>query len=720
MKSSNALYIIILFLVIVTGCLKDPDMPDGIKYAKEPEVETYEPTSVYATSFEASGKVVKENGAEVIARGFLLGNTNPVTYENKLQQSENEEEEDGSFKHTFTKLTNDQQYYVAAYATNVAGRSIGETFSVSTLSGLGEIMTLKAVSIKAESAIVGGKILTHGEGNITRKGIYYSKQSFNIPNQSTDSALVTIPEDSFTYVLTGIDRQATYYYRAFVTTDLGTRIGNQQSFTTTHGRPKLTSFQQMSLGFDNAGFSAVVEEQGDTQVTKKGFCYATVNLPTIENDTIHAGSGLGYFSGTITGLQPHTQYYVRAFAENSYGVEYSGETVRIITLDELPTVNTINAVLNNNATISITGEVLDEGITPVSASGFCWAVNAEPNIEAHTTVILSSGKTAFTGTVSDLRGNTTYNVRVFATNESGTTYGDLYTFTTPAIFTDAAVFSGAPRTPGSAAYFTIAGNAYLYGGDLGTKPANELWMFNPNSGFTPWRPAPDALSWSTAVSYDNQSAFVLGGYDSENKLSNAFYHYMTTNTWAEIESSSASPSAVARTVACQTNMQVYFIGGIRDNTNNLQYISKEVWVFNPFQKNWTQKTDFPDAQYGGITAYHDNIMYAGLGINNLTYPFTYNRNLYRYNSGNDSWSLTTSLPDGNAMAGTQLDNCLYVVNTAGYIWCYDIDANSWTQKSRLGTDSQAIHCIYTLNNKIYIGLGSNSGKLICYDPAWDN
>ena len=76
---------------------------------------------------------------------------------------------------------------------------------------------------------------------------------------------------------------------------------------------------------EEATVTASITASGTSAVTDRGFVWGTDSDVTLENASyMSMGSGLGVFSGTITGLRNSTKYFVRAYAVNDSGVAYSG------------------------------------------------------------------------------------------------------------------------------------------------------------------------------------------------------------------------------------------------------------------------------------------------------------------------------------------------------------------------------------------------------------
>ena len=94
-----------------------------------------------------------------------------------------------------------------------------------------------------------------------------------------------------------------------------------------------------------------------------------------------------------------------------------------------PLINTaaVSDITISSATCG--GSISDDGGSTVTARGVCWSTSSEPTItDNHTTD--NSGTGAFTSNITELTPCTIYHVRAYATNQTGTAYGDEITFAT--------------------------------------------------------------------------------------------------------------------------------------------------------------------------------------------------------------------------------------------------------------------------------------------------
>ncbi len=173
-----------------------------------------------------------------------------------------------------------------------------------------------------------------------------------------------------------------------------------------------------------------ITDDGGTAVTARGVCWSTSEAPTINDSKTEDGSGAGSFTSDISGLEPNITYYVRAYATNSVGTGYGG-AISFTTLEtiELPTLTTTDVTEISAITALSGGNITDDGGATVTARGVCWSTGQNPTINDSKTED-GSGAGSFTSSMTDLEPNTTYYARAFATNVSGTSYGQQVTFAT--------------------------------------------------------------------------------------------------------------------------------------------------------------------------------------------------------------------------------------------------------------------------------------------------
>ncbi len=144
--------------------------------------------------------------------------------------------------------------------------------------------------------------------------------------------------------------------------------------------------------------------------------------------TTSAGSGTAviFVSGPVTGLISGTTYHFRLVAVNSDGTSYGSDMTFVPCAAVVITTNA-SAITMTTATAG--GNVTSDGGAAVSVRGVCWGTTANPTISGtHTTD--GPGVGIFTSSLTGLVANTLYHVRAYATNSTGTSYGNDLTFST--------------------------------------------------------------------------------------------------------------------------------------------------------------------------------------------------------------------------------------------------------------------------------------------------
>ncbi len=91
--------------------------------------------------------------------------------------------------------------------------------------------------------------------------------------------------------------------------------------------PQVNTSPVLNISSTGATTGGNVISNGNSLVTSRGVVYSTMVNPTLSNSftNINAGTGLGIFTSTLTGLIASTRYYVRAYATNSLGTAYGSQ-----------------------------------------------------------------------------------------------------------------------------------------------------------------------------------------------------------------------------------------------------------------------------------------------------------------------------------------------------------------------------------------------------------
>jgi uncharacterized protein (TIGR02145 family) len=187
------------------------------------------------------------------------------------------------------------------------------------------VVTTAVVSgINQTTASGGGNVTDDGGAEVTSKGVCWNTSaSPTVGNSKTSDGAGT---GSFTSTLTQLIPNTMYYVKAYATNSVGTSYGNEVSFTSSPiALATLTTAAVTAITSTTAVSGGNITSDGGGTVTARGVCWGTSANPTTTNNKTTNESGTGGFTSNITGLNPGTIYYVRAYATNSAGTAYGNE-----------------------------------------------------------------------------------------------------------------------------------------------------------------------------------------------------------------------------------------------------------------------------------------------------------------------------------------------------------------------------------------------------------
>ena len=395
------------------------------KKLEKPTVTTKVVNNISQTGALCGGNVTSDGNAAVTARGVCWSTSqNPTISSSKTTDGSGV----GQYSSALNNLQPNTTYYVRAYATNSQGTAYGEQESFTTEVGVQTptVTTSSVSNITESSAVCGGNVTSDGNATVTSRGVCWSTSPNPMigHNKTIDGS----GTGQYSSNINGLQPNTTYYVRAYAINSKGTAYGTQQSFTTVLQHPTLTTTPVTNITINSAVCGGNIISDGGATITARGVCWSTSPNPTIGHNRTTDGSGTGSFTSNITGLQPGTTYYVRAYATNSQGTAY-GTQQSFTTVLQHPTLTTtpVTNITINSAVCG--GNIISDGGATITARGVCWSTSPNPTI-GHNRTTDGSGTGSFTSNITGLQPNTTYYVRAYATNSQGTSYGEELTFTT--------------------------------------------------------------------------------------------------------------------------------------------------------------------------------------------------------------------------------------------------------------------------------------------------
>jgi hypothetical protein len=448
-----------------------------------PVLTTTTVSNISHTTAQGGGNITDDGGSALTARGICWSvNNNPTIADAHTDEGT----EPGAFVSLLAGLTPATQYFVRAYATNAQGTAYGNevSFTTNTLA-LASITTNNVSAVSYTSATSGGNVTSDNGSAVTSRGICWATTP--APTTANFNVSQAGGLGTFSLQMTGLTPATTYYVRAFAVNGAGTVYGNEYSFTTTAlSAPALTTKAITGISSNIAGSGGTITSDGGSNITAKGVVWSLNPTPTLANFFTNDGAGAASYNSTMNNLNPLTTYYVRAYATNSLGTTY-GNQLSFTTTDlvnpgpTVPTIGTQASAMTSTTTASSGGYISQDGGSPVTARGVCWSTSQNPTLADQFSED-GTGTGFFSSTVTDLSGcGTVYYIRAYATNSTGTGYGNQVTVSTGLVGT----VTTADIT--NIEYYTAtAGGNVTDDGNCSVTQKGVCWSINPNPTTGNW------------------------------------------------------------------------------------------------------------------------------------------------------------------------------------------------------------------------------------------
>jgi hypothetical protein len=193
--------------------------------------------------------------------------------------------------------------------------------------------------------------------------------------------------------------------------------------------PSVFTEDAINVTLKSAFVVGKVQDVAYSPTIERGFIYASNADVSGYGNTIKLDTNITIFKSQLTKLTPNKTYYYKAYAKNKYGTAY-GELKNFTTGDYLlPTLTTDSLGNITLTSVKLYGNITDDGETPILKRGFCISTNPTPTT-TDSTFNTGNGMGLFDLVVIKLKAGTKYNVRAFATNAMGTSYGKEISFST--------------------------------------------------------------------------------------------------------------------------------------------------------------------------------------------------------------------------------------------------------------------------------------------------
>ena len=293
-------------------------------------LNTLAATNVKTTTATLNGEILTDGSPKYSERGFVYSESSMPTIGSCIKKITSTLTNSKTYSATVTGLTKGKTYYVRAYAINASEEAYSTNeVSFTPSDALPQVSTQAVTNISRTTgkATFNGTIIDEGEPTYTERGFVFA--TTHNPMVESDKKVVASGKGSGEFVAnaSGLVVGNTYYIRAYATNTQGTAYGEEVVADFKAIAPTVATVSVEFKSSTSAYFIGKITNVGDPEYTERGFIYAKIQNPTLDDASVTkvivAKTSSAQFEKQITNANwGNHLWYVRAYAISSAGVSY--------------------------------------------------------------------------------------------------------------------------------------------------------------------------------------------------------------------------------------------------------------------------------------------------------------------------------------------------------------------------------------------------------------